>query len=536
MAHFNWEFDDILEELKTPLQTLSTIPQVESGRPVTLTPEERQATRSTVTRLERRTDILREGVVRLSRMSKYLEQEFQNTRTSVDTHKSLLAPSRRLFPELLARIFVLASVPDFTIFKGPSALTSSPSGDTLQPSTPVVASVCRYWREIALQTPELWATVLIGPGFNKSLISLFIQRSAAHPLNLAVSFERYDSHSMKILLAAQPRRWKRINFQLPDKFYEELGRSASLITNVVSCRLDSPGGYVSSSATPSTFLSHATSLQNVVIGESIPDALARFSFPLASIRVWKSTSCDTLPSTLFSEVPTLRTLYLQLKGNDFAPLQNTPVQHHLTTLWLERVDGNINLDLLPVLPSLERCWIFMPTQRDVDPSTVIPFFSRSGKTIRVLALSMHIPPSAPDLLQQCLSLTPNVSTLHLNRFTQDPFFKVLTITGRPTDVLPALEHLLISGKALCNKAAINDLLASRSSQSLGVAKPSIGGVAVQRLRRFDLLPDRMEEEAKFYFDDLKKDWIRKGVKMDIQGHVWQKFVDWNYVFEHLAAH
>jgi len=533
MAHFNWEFNDILEELKISLESLSTAPQVETGRPVTLAPDEREAVRSTVTRLEKRTDLLREGVVRLSRMSKYLEKELQNTRTSVDAHKGILAPSRQLFPELLARIFVLATVPEFSIFKAPSAITSA-SGDSLRQTTPVVASVCRYWREIALKTPELWATILIGPRFNKSLITLFIQRSAAHPLNLVVSFERYENQSMQMLLATQPRRWQRINFYLPSKYYEELSRSASLITNVVSCRLDSARDHSSNPSVPSTFLNQSASLQNVVMGESIPDVFARFSLPFASIRVWKSINYDTLPSTLFSEMPILRTLYLQLKTNNFAPLQNTPVQHHLTTLWLERVDGNINLDLLPVLPSLERCWIFMPTQRDVDPTTVIPFFARSGKTIKVLALSMHIPPSAPHLLQQCLSLTPNVSTLHLNRFTQDPFLKVLTVTGQPTDVLPTLDHLRISGKILSNKPAVNDLLASRSSK-LSAVKPTIGGVAVKRLRRFDLLPDRMEEEAKFYFDDLKKDWNRKGVKVEVQSHNWQKFVDWNYVFEHLPA-
>ncbi|KAF8870648.1 hypothetical protein BD779DRAFT_1454985, partial [Infundibulicybe gibba] len=74
-----------------------------------------------------------------------LTQERSELSSLAENHKSLIAPIRKLPPEILAEIFI-------------ESLPNSPQGWRADPwhRPLLVAQINRRWRRIALTTPKLW--------------------------------------------------------------------------------------------------------------------------------------------------------------------------------------------------------------------------------------------------------------------------------------------------------------------------------------------------------------------------------------------
>ncbi|KIK54893.1 hypothetical protein GYMLUDRAFT_120880, partial [Collybiopsis luxurians FD-317 M1] len=96
---------------------------------------------------------------------------------------SLLSPIRRLPNELLGKIFGFAS--------NPNDLTSRLRGS----SASAVSSVCARWRQLALNSPEVWSSMRIylcdkddyeaePDAILTETVLLFLQRSKNYPLSL----------------------------------------------------------------------------------------------------------------------------------------------------------------------------------------------------------------------------------------------------------------------------------------------------------------------------------------------------------------
>ncbi|KAJ8079668.1 hypothetical protein PM082_011255 [Marasmius tenuissimus] len=97
-------------------------------------------------------------------------------RHNIARYNSLLSPIRKLPTEILRRIFGLACAVDSR-------------GDFRESATPFyLSSVCGRWREIALNSPDLWANISLElEERTRYPTTLSLERSRQHPLSLLLS-------------------------------------------------------------------------------------------------------------------------------------------------------------------------------------------------------------------------------------------------------------------------------------------------------------------------------------------------------------
>ncbi|KAJ8079642.1 hypothetical protein PM082_011229 [Marasmius tenuissimus] len=128
-------------------------------------------------------------------------------RRNIARYSSLLSPIRKLPTEILRRIFGFACVtdPNDDEFRG-SAVPFHLSG------------VCGRWRELVLNSPELWANISLDLEVRTQYsVNLILERSRQHPLSLRLSGgwdddkldASYDSFGVLVEHAA---RWREVDF------------------------------------------------------------------------------------------------------------------------------------------------------------------------------------------------------------------------------------------------------------------------------------------------------------------------------------
>jgi len=167
---------------------------------------------------------LEEKILQLQ--SKHNELTCQKARIStfVGSHQALLAPIRRLLPEILQEIFY------HCLPIAHNALMSDKEASLL------LGRVCRGWRQIVYSTPKLWASIhIIGsPSTHPShaldvarreAISSWLSRSGGLPLSISMIVG--ERHTMKWysrdasngqaqlyldLIISHARRWKYVFF------------------------------------------------------------------------------------------------------------------------------------------------------------------------------------------------------------------------------------------------------------------------------------------------------------------------------------
>ena len=120
----------------------------------------------------------------------------------IDAHQAILAPWKRLPPELLALVFLFSQVPGL---------------ETLAPirRLPTVSQVCRRWREVALSSPALWTEIVLDCRKDTSratwsrYIDCMLQRSRECPLKvyIALTQNRHISHPSVESLISHSHRW-----------------------------------------------------------------------------------------------------------------------------------------------------------------------------------------------------------------------------------------------------------------------------------------------------------------------------------------
>ncbi|KAL1731595.1 hypothetical protein EV714DRAFT_271620 [Schizophyllum commune] len=135
-------------------------------------------------------------------------------------HNALAAPWRRLPPEILSMIFVMAL---------PNSWSRLPACKR----TFNCMAVCVMWRNVALQTPQLWTSLRFDRLTNplKSHVRSLpteLRKSGQLPLDLSIDLvftPRVDDWSDEAwaLLCAESHRWRRISLRnLPVMAYERL--------------------------------------------------------------------------------------------------------------------------------------------------------------------------------------------------------------------------------------------------------------------------------------------------------------------------
>ncbi|KAJ7628243.1 hypothetical protein DFH06DRAFT_1102793 [Mycena polygramma] len=145
----------------------------------------------------------------------------------VEACRSVYSPVRRLPVELLAEIFEICSATQKNL-------------SSLNPTTPTrelerlakhhllqLSQVSATWRKVALGTPRLWASIVLNTTLwvvsaapmakAISLLASALERSAAHPLTLGLTFSGRDPNAFAVmqLLSQHAHRWKHIDIHAP---------------------------------------------------------------------------------------------------------------------------------------------------------------------------------------------------------------------------------------------------------------------------------------------------------------------------------
>ncbi|KDQ62007.1 hypothetical protein JAAARDRAFT_123034, partial [Jaapia argillacea MUCL 33604] len=116
---------------------------------------------------------------KLRRRISALEEKRDFTQSRCTNIISLLAPIRRLPPEIISKIFAHTLGPGLV--------------DPLKHPLPVLLThVCSYWRHIALSTPTLWSSLSVEPRYDhnsaqtKQILDEFLARSGTAPLSIFI--------------------------------------------------------------------------------------------------------------------------------------------------------------------------------------------------------------------------------------------------------------------------------------------------------------------------------------------------------------
>lgn len=256
-------------------------------------------------------------------------------RTTIDSHKSLLSPIRRLPNELLSEIFLSRH----------SSSTTSPFINLHDDILWTILQVCALWRSTALSTPRLWNTILID-----------LTPLKGKPSNYARLHTRLQtclSHSDALSL----------NFALTGTHYQDSAHLVPLIT---------------------TLCTHSHKWVNVYFCPYTTNILARWlpayrhlSTPqLTSLAL---TSFNPSPGfiqtpTRFSHTPSLTRLALY----DYRTRPNTEPSflpsfcHQLTHLYLDSCPYYTYDDILPHVPSLVYLEIFNKYQHSARAPDITP--------------------------------------------------------------------------------------------------------------------------------------------------------------------
>ncbi|KAF7376131.1 hypothetical protein MSAN_00028000 [Mycena sanguinolenta] len=168
-------------------------------------------------------------IERLRALIHQLIQKRDNLEGFIHAHEALVSPVRRLPADIMAEIFAACMPPDR------NAIMSAAEAPLL------LCRVCRAWRDVALSTPRLWASLhtvahgnIRADGPDSKLqkvvkaIDSWLSRSGVLPLSISLvrswTSKEVDFHPFLETLIRYSSRWRRIRFELePSSSFEPLG-------------------------------------------------------------------------------------------------------------------------------------------------------------------------------------------------------------------------------------------------------------------------------------------------------------------------
>ncbi|KIK07946.1 hypothetical protein K443DRAFT_604757 [Laccaria amethystina LaAM-08-1] len=116
---------------------------------------------------------LRESIAALDAKVALLQSQRRELEIKLEQAVRLQSPVLRLPSELLSSIFIIGVLG---------------MGDENPVMVPTLMLVCRYWAEVALNTPVLWAKISVSPHDSLEKARRRLERSKSCPLDIAVNF------------------------------------------------------------------------------------------------------------------------------------------------------------------------------------------------------------------------------------------------------------------------------------------------------------------------------------------------------------
>ncbi|KAJ7226247.1 hypothetical protein B0H12DRAFT_1030545 [Mycena haematopus] len=285
-------------------------------------------------------------------------------------------------PEIVQEIFV------FCVPADSEPLVADPKVAPL-----VLLNVCRKWREIALSTPRLWASIRVNLRsrcFDNSLplLDCWLTRARSVPLSVAVVYMNYeDNPSPDLLISSLVRsseQWQDMRLELPFKDLQRLNGIEGRVPLLRKLLIGPTDAYFAGMLeglrmTPITAFSHAPLLREVHLVTGFPFTL---ELPWAQLTKLQATSlsvCECLE--ILEASPALVECTLSLRHSfDTAHAKRISPLEDLQVLTL-RTSG-FHADLLhcltlPVLRELQ--FHIAPSASSEDSlAKVTSFVERSG--------------------------------------------------------------------------------------------------------------------------------------------------------------
>ncbi|CAA7263519.1 unnamed protein product [Cyclocybe aegerita] len=491
---------------------------------------------ATVQQLDEEKASIRLQIERLQKDYEALGEESSTilSKSHVVAYQALLAPMRRLPPEVLQEIFIF-SIP-----------TTSYALMTRHDAPVSLTQVCQLWRRVAIATPAIWSSIHIPvpcPSVRSSLnaakealelrrhvVQEWLRRSRTHTLRISI-FDPYPRYNEleeargKLLdaLFEVSKRWGEIKVettpQILQRFAQELSsehvpilESFEVKTCLTSRTVDDPliiWGESELLAAPKL-----RKFTTNTISESVRDFKLPFK-QLTRLELGHGLHPDKIPFISLSRLAWMLMPMESLVHGAFvvskAAFEFPKESIHLPALEnLEIVEHGMDVNmselfqrlLLRRLKHLKYCACQLNRRHSLRPPRPLPLLlnvAGAGVTLQILEVNAKMF-SSRDSILECLRCAPNLHSLsfvnsikgkfmlvdcYLIAYFDDTLLDAL-ISSETTEtdsqfLLPKLKNLFIEIPTNFTQNAIREFLGFRSGK--------IDGVPVAKLERFSVVLD-----------------------------------------------
>ncbi|KAJ7057562.1 hypothetical protein C8F01DRAFT_1306274 [Mycena amicta] len=343
-------------------------------------------------------------------------------------------PSAKIPPEIVSEIFVCC-------------LPASPASPNSRVAPLPLSQICARWRDIALDTPELWSNIVLKDDLKASvdILRLWSARARTIPMTFSLETQKVDlGRDMLVAAMEHKERWREVVLHLALRSYGVLGGvSGASLPHLrhLSLRVNRPWGSFRNPGDPPP-----PTLD--LLGASQLRDLRLFRFPYTLRVPWKQLATlhmtDYPTHSLLEALTTLRScnslVHLNLYGMYGDNIPAAPEVVHLPHLESLVITNSPIMRHL-FLPRLRR--LTMPLNHPAVQN-VLPLIPKWGCTLETLELT----PQAilPQLFPQLLAAIPSLKKLHLalsSRYEADFLSKTMGMLN-PEGVLPQFEALRIT--------------------------------------------------------------------------------------------
>ncbi|KAJ6565370.1 hypothetical protein B0H10DRAFT_2113122 [Mycena sp. CBHHK59/15] len=395
---------------------------------------------------------IRSRLAELNTLIAALTAERQSLQAESD---SIMYPVLSLPPEITMEVFRCClpsdSMPRPSPFKAPLLL----------------AQICRQWRRIALNTPNLWRSLVFGDESSVEILKLWLSRAGNLPLNYSLHCTNPSRAGALIeTIILHSHQWQDVSFGIPLTSFPKLDMRYQSLPMLRQISLDIHQR-ASDDAVPDTITIQNAPLLREVHISTLPDV--KFDIPwhqLTTLTLCQSVDLMECIS-LLRECPGLVHLVVSTMGS-----AATHTAAPLTLNLLESFTSNLeDVSIMEhlTLPRLER----LPVTGTVGfqhPTILKSFIRRSACALQFLSLSVS--DIVSDTLNLCLRTAPaSVVELELIWHERGSPTGALFNVLQPMDVLPQLKKLRFRGGRLFDEDYNNlvAMLHSRRDSSSGRA-------------------------------------------------------------------
>lgn len=160
--------------------------------------------------------------LRLRRITQQLQLRCQEMSQYLSAKRYLLAPVRRLPPELLQEVFLFTVISNTYALAASSPPRRSRNAASLRKALDAIrlAHVCSYWRAVALNTAQIWALILLRLSDRSGIAQLHFHIKHAKLAPLTIICHEWAGWKVLRDLAHQSHHWRNITLRIESYFQE----------------------------------------------------------------------------------------------------------------------------------------------------------------------------------------------------------------------------------------------------------------------------------------------------------------------------